>query len=215
MDSIIIKEAKLIEENSEAFLKLAQKQINSDDHRIHQLLQDELIFSEETIRKICLKYRLRFLDVSLFKGEIPPIAFEKIQALENKYKTSLKPLRIIAPGRFFELDFEDKDPLLFVELPDKKFLFIHQWGREINPLRKIFSWPLQSLRNVLIGLGMLSGLLTLCLITLTGSWTTPLPILFFGMGILWVGLSFFSIFIALSFNIFPTEMNWNSQYLDK
>lgn len=215
MDSIIIKEAKLIEDNSEAFLKLAQKQINSDDHRIHQLIQDELIFSEETIRKICLKYRLRFLDVSLFKGEIPPIAFEKIQALENKYKTSLKPLRIIAPGRFFELDFEDKDPLLFVELPDKKFLFIHQWGREINPLRKILSWPLQSLRNVLIGLGMLSGLLTLCLIILTGSWTTPLPILFFGMGILWVGLSFFSVFIALSFNIFPTEMNWNSQYLDK
>ena len=47
------------------------------------LLETARIYHLEQIKKICIDYRLRFLDATYFKGEIPPEAVSKIKQMEG------------------------------------------------------------------------------------------------------------------------------------
>ena len=47
-------------------------------------LKTERIFHLDQIRKVCIDYRLRFLDIKYFKGNIPVEAIQKITLLEKK-----------------------------------------------------------------------------------------------------------------------------------
>ena len=217
MESKILLEAFELEEKSNELLRKANEIIGSDLNNIEQLKRDQAdqILSLDTIRKICLKYRLRFLDIQLFKGEVPLEARIKIKEIENRYNTKLKPLRIIAPGRFFELDFKDKDPILLAKLEDGKYLFVHKWGGEMNFFRKLVMWPMRSVKNMLIGLALLSVVIAALLLQITGSWDThPIQILG-GIGLILLGFCGFTVFLCLAFNVYPSDLNWNSRFLDR
>jgi hypothetical protein len=213
----LLNEMLEIESKSNEILEEANQIIQSDLNDLNRLKEEMSgqIFSDEAVKKICLKYRMRFLDVKWFKGEIPIEATEEIMDIESRYKTRLRRLKIIAPGRFFELDFRDKDPMLFAEVEKGKYLFIHKWGRDMNPLRKIASWPLRTAKNLFVSLVVLAMVLCLGILLLTGGWgTTPLLHLAFGLFVVTGGLCMFTLFLCLAFNIYPTEMNWNSRFLD-
>src|SRR6187551_291762 len=47
-----------------------------------QRLDPDRVFSEEDIRKLCVTYRLRFLDAGRFKGPLPPRALYELRRLE-------------------------------------------------------------------------------------------------------------------------------------
>ena len=47
------------------------------------------IFSQDTIKNICVKYRLRFLDSNLFKGDYPKNITKIISDIEKKHDTKL------------------------------------------------------------------------------------------------------------------------------
>ena len=53
-------------------------------------LKTERIFHLDQIRKVCIDYRLRFLDIKYFKGNIPFEAIQKITLLEKKHQTDLE-----------------------------------------------------------------------------------------------------------------------------
>ena len=218
METNILNEAFEIENKSQQLLDEANSIISSDLNSIERMkfeLSDRIL-SEETVKKICLKYRMRFLDMKWFKGEIPQEAFAEIDHIESKYQTKLKPMKIIAPGRFFELEWQDKDPILFAEVDNGKYLFIHKWGREMNTFRKIVAWPMRTVRNMFITVSVLGAFVCLGILLLTGGWgITPLLHLAFGMFVVTGGLSMFTLFICLAFNVFPSEMNWNSRFLDR
>jgi len=128
--------------------KLQENRENLAPFNWSQLNQDN-IYSLEQIKQICIKYRLRFLDSKAFIGEIPMEAVLKVKALEKKLGHPIDGFKIVAPKKLFQLEDKDSDPLLFLQLADNTFYFIHKWGGELNRFRSILATPLRSLMSML------------------------------------------------------------------
>ncbi|UWX56413.1 hypothetical protein NYZ99_09565 [Maribacter litopenaei] len=123
-------------------------------------LDSERIFHIDQIKKVCIDYRLRFLDSKYFKGEIPSEAYSKIRELEKTHTTELKGFKIIAPSRLFKLEDKD-DPLLFAPMGNGYFYLIHKWGNDLHPLRKLMMWPFKNVGNLIFVIILLSYVTTL------------------------------------------------------
>ena len=117
------------------------------------------IFHEKTIEKICVDYRLRFLDTNYFKGEYPDDLNRIVLNIENEHNTILKNFKIIAPSKLFKLRSPD-DPLLFVPIGNGYYYLIHKWGNEMKKLRKLLVLPFKNLNNLLIFSIIFSALFT-------------------------------------------------------
>lgn len=125
------------------------------------LLESNRIFHLSDIEKICIDYRLRFLDSKYFKGEIPYEALMEIKQLEKAHQTSLKGFKIIAPSKLFKLENAD-DPLMMAPIGNDYFYLVHKWGNDLHPLRKLLMWPFKTLENfalVLLGISFLLALM--------------------------------------------------------
>ena len=83
------------------------------------------IFHRDTIRSMCLKYRLRFLDAGLFKGEIPPQALFAVRDLERMAAAPLTSFKIMAPASRFKLCDSEADPLLFIRVSEDRYYLVH------------------------------------------------------------------------------------------
>lgn len=122
-------------------------------------LETNRIFHRDTIKKICIDYRLRFLDVTFFKGDIPVEATEIVQALEQEHNTELRHLKIVAPSKLFKLKNSD-DPLLFVPMGNQYYYLIHKWGNDLHPLRRLMMWPFKNIITSIVSILLLSLMLT-------------------------------------------------------
>ncbi|MGM0635022.1 MAG: hypothetical protein ACQESK_03070 [Bacteroidota bacterium] len=123
------------------------------------LLEKDRVYHISQIKNLCIKYRLRFLDATFYKGDFPVEAIDEIQYLEELHSTNLNEFRIAAPSKFFSLKNAD-DPLLFVPMGNDYYYFVHQWGKDLHPLRKLAVWPLRNLENFMVSVVLLSILLT-------------------------------------------------------
>ena len=218
MDSKLITEAFDIEAKLREVLEEAKALLHEDSDDINGLKRDmhDKILSITTIERICLKYRLRILDISYFKGDLPQEAKDKVREIESQYKTRLKPLKIIAPGELFELVDSEIDPILLAEIEEGKFLFIHKWGNEFNFFRQIRSLPLRTPKSMAITIGIIALMISTLLSFVTYNVQAPEPIEFIlGTVIIFVGLLAFTVFICLAFNFFPSSMVWRSRFLDR
>ncbi|RIV68531.1 hypothetical protein [Flagellimonas aequoris] len=124
------------------------------------LLETDKIFHIDQIKEICIDYRLRFLNSSYFKGEIPQEAISKIKHLESIHNTELKGFKIMAPSKLFKLEDKD-DPLLFAPIGNDYFYLVHKWGNDLHPLRKLLVWPFKNIGNLVVLVLMISYLVTL------------------------------------------------------
>ena len=218
MESKLVTEVFNIEGKFRSLLDEAEEILDGGANNINGLkrdMQDKLL-SIKTVECICLKYRLRILDISYFKGELPQAALNKVKEIESRYKTHLKPLKIIAPGELFELEDSEIDPILLAEIEENKFLFIHKWGNEFNFFRKISSLPLRTPKSIALTLGVIALIFSTLFATAAYDLQVIKPVDFiFGTLILFSGLVGFMVFICLSFNFFPTSMIWQSHFLDR
>tara|TARA_B100001778_G_scaffold173007_1_gene142276 strand:+ start:379 stop:1041 length:663 start_codon:yes stop_codon:yes gene_type:complete len=151
--------------NSEKKINLFQKnRISQEKNYFNEFnlnkLNNENIFHINTIKSTCIDYRLRFLDIKYFKGEIPLEAIEKIKQMEIDHNKKLNSFKIMAPSIMFRLKKTD-DPLLFIPIGSNYFYLIHKWGNDLAPLRKIRMWPFRSITNLLLTLLFLSYFVTL------------------------------------------------------
>ncbi|PVW14799.1 hypothetical protein DDV96_09195 [Marixanthomonas spongiae] len=122
-------------------------------------LKSNRVYHITDIQKICVDYRLRFLDSRFFKGTIPEEAVSKIRQLENDHNTALGNFKIMAPSKLLKLENAD-DPLLFAPMGNDYFYLIHKWGNDLHPLRKLLMWPYKTLENLVVTVFLLSILLT-------------------------------------------------------
>ena len=218
MESKLVTEVFNIEGKFRSLIDEAEEILDGDSNNINGLKRDmhDKLLSIKTVECICLKYRLRILDISYFKGELPQAALNKVKEIERRYKTHLKPLKIIAPGELFELEDSEIDPILLAEIEENKFLFIHKWGNEFNFFRKISSLPLRTPKSIALSLGIIALIFSTLFAAATYDLQVVKPIDFiFGTLILFSGLVGFMVFICLSFNFFPTSMIWKSRFLDR
>jgi hypothetical protein len=155
---------QILQEDQQKELAIASKLQGKDisDQEIDlSKLDSNNIYSIEQIKQICVKYRLRFLDSKAFIGEIPAEAIMKVKALEKKLGHPIDGFKIVAPKKLFQLEDKDSDPLLFLQLADNKFYFIHKWGGELNRFRALLAAPLRSFMSMfwtLLGVAFLFSL---------------------------------------------------------
>lgn len=177
------------------------------------LLERSRIFHISDIKKICIDYRLRFLDSRYFKGEIPVEGISKIKSLEKEHGIALKGFKIIAPSKLFKLEDKD-DPLLFAPIGNGYFYLVHQWGNDLHALRKAMMWPFKSIVNLAVLVFAISFLVTLMvpegLFSKSNS-STEFWILFFFMFKCIASVVIFYGF-ALGKNFNPAI--WNSKYFN-
>ncbi|WP_426430706.1 hypothetical protein ACPX19_14260 [Winogradskyella sp. HB-48] len=123
------------------------------------LLESDKIYHVEQIKKLCITYRLRFLDSRFFKGDLPYEAISKIKQLEKSHNTTLSGFKIMAPSRLFKLEIYD-DPLLFAPIGNGYYYLIHKWGNDLSPYRKLLMWPFKNFENFVFCVFILSMFLT-------------------------------------------------------
>jgi hypothetical protein len=165
-----ISEQHLLEEVQEIFkreqskddliLKNIAESIETESNSLKfDFLETSKIYHLSDIEKICIDYRLRFLNSSLFKSELPYEAISKIKNLEKIHETKLEGFKIMAPAKLFKLKNAD-DPLLFVPIGNQYYYLIHSWGKDLHPFRKQMMWPFKNLENFILLLLVVSFLLT-------------------------------------------------------
>ncbi|MCZ8332197.1 MAG: hypothetical protein O9282_12870 [Flavobacterium sp.] len=205
----ILEEVKEIFEKNELDRnKIKQALQEKSSTKINQLkfdlLETDKIFHLEQIKKICIDYRFRFLDSSIFKNEIPEEAISKITELEKKHDTKLEGFKIVAPSKAFLLENYD-DPLLFIPIGNDYFYLIHQWGNDMNSLRKWIVKPIKNIGSFVLFSILISFILTLIVPETTLSKDEP-------MASLIVFLFIFKSIIAVSaYYFFMMGKNFNSE----
>ena len=106
------------------------------------------IFGVDEIQKICVDYRLRFLDAKYFKGDIPYEAIAKVKRIQKNQAEDITGFKLIAPAGMFHLKEKDKDPLLFINLGNGLYYLVHKWGNDLNRWRKMMVYPFRSFESL-------------------------------------------------------------------
>ncbi len=130
-----------------------------ENNFIFDLLETDKIYHINTIKDICIDYRLRFLDTKYFKNDIPYSAITKIKELEKSHGISINGYKIIAPSKLFKLENAD-DPLLFAPIGNGYYYLIHKWGNDLSPMRKWLMMPFKNFENLVFTTVMVSFLAT-------------------------------------------------------
>ena len=133
--------------------RITQSLKDTNNGSFNQLKFEEMetknIFHKDTIKNICVRYRLRFLDSNLFKGEYPKNITKIISDIEKKHDTNLNNFMIMAPSKLFKIKSPD-DPILFIPIGNNYYYLIHKWGEEFNYLRKLLVLPFKNIDNLTI-----------------------------------------------------------------
>lgn len=187
---------------------------SSENNSINQFEIDKVdgnaIFHISQIKKICIDYRLRFLDTKYFKGDYPAEVISKIHQLEKEHHTKLDGFKIVAPSVLFKLKKAD-DPMLFVPMGNDYYYLIHKWGSDLHPLRKLKYWSAKNAENFAVALFVISFVCTIISYRLFSKEANVVNFivlfLFFLKGAIGFGL-FFGISSGKNFS----EYAWKSKY---
>ena len=209
----LLEEVRAILENNELERqeikdKLQSKSSTNVNEFEFDLLETDKIFHINQIKKVCIDYRLRFLDSVLFKNEIPEEAITKISALEKLHETKLEGFKIIAPSKAFQLINYD-DPLLFAPIGNDYYYLIHKWGNDLVWYRKLLVLPFKNLMNFVVFCGVIS----LIIVTVSPlddlSKEVPLaPIILFLF-------MFKAVIASIAYYFFLMGKNFNSEIWDR
>lgn len=205
LSSDLLKENKIL-----SHLKFYNKSFELlDDTEI----DETYVFSLEEIKKICVKYRLRFLDSQSYREEIPYAAVLKIKDMNSLYRKDLKGFKILAPKEAFSGKEKDLPCLLFVPTLNGNFYLIHSWGKEFKWFKKIVLFPLRTFETLLATIAVFTLLVDLSLpvelITLDRSapyWCGYRIATYFHLLIFFSG---FTAYTTFAFHLNFSKSNWN------
>lgn len=185
--------------------------INSFNSFDFEKLDANKIYSINTIKRVCIDYRLRFLDIKYFKNKLPNEVYQKINNLEKIHNTKVGDFKIMAPSALFRLEKTD-DPLLFVPLGNNYYYLVHKWGNDLHPFRKLSMWPFKNIWNLLFAILLFSFLVTeitpLTLFTKTPNTSSYWMLLFFMFKAIASVVLYFGFALGKNFN----PAIWNNKY---
>ena len=185
--------------------------INSFNSFDFEKLDPKKIYSINTIKSVCIDYRLRFLDIKYFKNKLPNEVFQKIKSLEKTHNTNIGDFKIMAPSALFRLEKTD-DPLLFVPLGNNYYYLVHKWGNDLHPFRKLIMWPFKNIWNLLFTILLFSFFVTeitpLTLFTKTPNTSSYWMLLFFMFKAIASVVLYFGFALGKNFN----PAIWNNKY---
>lgn len=138
---------------------------------ILEYLDADRIYSITDIEKVCTTYRLRFLNQIYFKADVPKEAVQQVKILEEQHTLKLEGLKIMAPAKLIRFKSME-DSFLFAPIGNNYYYLIHNWGNELNRLRKWAMWPMKRIAN-LIG--------TIIILSLFVTFIMPVYLIFDGI----------------------------------
>ncbi|MGP8214811.1 MAG: hypothetical protein ACLQQ4_04535 [Bacteroidia bacterium] len=117
------------------------------------LLDKNNIFSNDDIKRVCIQYRLRFLDYNLFDNEeLPRDAVEIIKNLEKETGKEAVGLKMLTSSRFFKSKDVNHVPVLLAQLDENNFYLIHKQAEGYSWFRKWASFPFRNIWALLLTL---------------------------------------------------------------
>lgn len=205
LSSDLLKENKIL-----SHLKFYNKSFELLDE---SEIDPSFVFSQDEIKNICIKYRLRFLDSQLYKDEFPYEAILKIKDLNTEFKKDLKGFKILAQSEAFSKKEKDLPCLLFAPTINGNFYLIHHWGNEYKWHRKITMFPIRTFETLMLTLAAFVLIVDVSLpvewITLDRSapyWCGYRVATYFHLLIFCCGFTAYSTF---AFNKNFSKSNWN------
>lgn len=147
-------------------------------------LDSNRIFSIKDIKSVCIDFRLRFLDKKFYRAELPYDAHIKLTAFEIEIGEPVS-FKILSEAANFKLTYPHTQQLLFADLGNGEFYFIHKWGNEFNDFRKYTTMPYKNIEFLFAVIFVISSVLTI--ITPTNFITTKPNMDYFSM----IRLAFF------------------------
>lgn len=160
------------------------------------------IFTETQIKELAVRYRLRFLNSTHFKGDLDlEIAakikeFARINGGAVMDNHSLQKLYfILAPPEAFTLTKSEKppkksdeDPVLFFLTPEGQYKMIHKWGKDFTMWRRLVGFRWEDANNYYAS----NYVIVLSLLLLCFSFLFPLVFIehIFGSFAICAGVSF-------------------------
>jgi hypothetical protein len=188
---------------------------NTSVSEFYNQFEKDKIYSISEIKRVCEKYRLRFLDSKYFKGEIPYEAISKIKEIEKKNKIEFTNFKIIAPAGLFKLEDTHQDPLLFASIGNGNYYLIHKWGNDLSWHRKILAYPLRNLYSFFTSIFILSAILSFLV---PESWLNmPMGSLTLRIWLtihLFIGFSGFMIFLGSTMQKNFSSNVWDSKFFN-
>lgn len=162
-ETLLAEVEKLLSETDAQRERIKNDLVTENNGTVNAFKFDALdtakIFHRDDIKKLCVTYRLRFVDAHYFKGDFPEEAISAIRRLEEKHQRSLRNLKLVAPAKLLKLENAD-DPLLLAPMRNDYFYLVHKWGNDLHPLRKIMMWPFRCLENLALSIFVISLILT-------------------------------------------------------
>ena len=119
---------------------------------------DGKVFTIEQIEKLCVDYRLRFLQSRHYTGSYDVEVAAKIKEFSKTTNTSIdewtleRRFFMMAPKEMFQLTTEkyiskaelrrQQDPAIFYQVDEKHYRLVHKWGEDFTIFRLIegFRW---------------------------------------------------------------------------
>ncbi len=172
-------------------------------------LEQSRIFELRDIHRICVKFRLRFLDTSMFIGEYPREVVQELKQLEDRYGSPVLGLQIMAPMKKFKLLDRNEDPVLLAKLEDGRYFFVAKWGKDLHWNRQVLVWPLRSFTTFFASLFAACLLISLIIPT-EMMWN----IKFYVALHLFIGLFGVCCFLGMTFNINFSDQDWNNKFFN-
>ena len=149
-EKIMFTSTNILDElNSVRSTAYQSKELPQENAFSIDLIESDRVYHISQIKEICIDFRLRFLDATLYKGTFPAEAVDEIKRIEATHQTNLSNLKMVAPAKLFKLDNAD-DPLLFAPMGNGYFYLIHKWGDDLHPMRKWLMWPVKNVINMCV-----------------------------------------------------------------
>lgn len=165
------------------------------------------LFHKTQIRNIAIKYRLRFLSVSQYKGSVDPKLIDNLKSFEEQFKTKVRSENcfILAPASEFNLKQRpvpvSKDPLFFVFVGSDNYYLVRKWGKDLSVFRQRVFYPIQNHKTYWNTIGWPVVLISLLTVYF-------LPVNIFSSLLVFIPLLILDIFV----NAFGSEYVWDSKF---
>lgn len=127
--------------------------------------EQENLFTLSEIKAVAITNRLKFLESSAYKKEIPYEAICLIKDLNRQYGKDLKAFKILGLPEAFSDKESNYQRSLFVKTSADYYLLLFQWGSKIKRARKVRYWPMRTFENLGISIFSFTLIVTLSLPT--------------------------------------------------
>ncbi len=116
-------------------------------------IESDHIFTIEEIEKICVLYRMHFVDAVYFKGHIPTVVEIKLEYLNDTYKKKIGGLKILSyRNNFIKYNANEDFGVMFAPTLNGHYYLVHHWGKPVSKMRKYQYWPLRTFETLAISI---------------------------------------------------------------